>query len=51
MAKDSNLGPLPPSEAYPEWRESGRRDGAAEESAVGAISKMLCIAALAHLRF
>ena len=32
--------PLPPSEAYPEWGERGRRDSAGEESAVGAISKI-----------
>ena len=32
--------PLPPSEAYPEWRERGRRDSAGEESAVGLISKI-----------
>ena len=31
---------MPPSEAYPEWRESGRRDSAGEESAVGVISKI-----------
>ena len=31
--------PLPPSEAYPEQGESGRRDSAGEESAAGAISK------------